>query len=136
LLSRSRFCSLIGHYAPITAVAVSSVWDVVVSSSSNGSVIVWDLNSFSPICVINSLHAAASSISIGDWLVFGGFVRKLEAYLTPRSAVFAVACESYLTVFDINGRLIADMDLKTNHNTGHTPAHQKQPEAGFAMRGL
>ena len=35
-----------------------------------------------------------------------------------RSAVFAVACESRLTVFDINGRLIADMDLKTHHNTG------------------
>lgn len=32
--------------------------------------------------------------------------------------MFAVACESHLTVFDINGRLIADLDLKTNHNTG------------------
>jgi WD40 repeat protein len=59
--------SLIGHYAPITALAISSIWDVVVSSSSNGSVIVWDLNSVSPINVISSLSVAASSISIGDW---------------------------------------------------------------------
>jgi WD40 repeat protein len=59
--------SLIGHYAPITALAISTTWDVVVSSSSNGSVIVWDLNSVSPINVINSLSVAASSISIGDW---------------------------------------------------------------------
>jgi WD40 repeat protein len=60
-------CSLIGHYAPITALAISTIWDVVVSSSSNGSVIVWDVNSVSPINVINTLSVAASSISIGDW---------------------------------------------------------------------
>lgn len=59
--------SLIGHYAPITALAISSMWDVVVSSSSNGNIIVWDLNSVSPINIITSVTVAASSISIGDW---------------------------------------------------------------------
>jgi len=89
--------SLSGHFSPITHVAVSRSYSVIVSASQDNTILVWDLNR---LCLVKSLSLPPSEEPI-SLLVIGNVTGHILAVIG--SSIF---------VWTVNGILLASRDIR------------------------
>jgi len=87
---------LTGHVGPITSLAVSSTYSFIVSGSTDGTCIIWDLNQLRYIRTLRNLGGVVTVISINEV-----------------TGEIATCAGTQLMVWSINGDLLAKVNTST-----------------------